>query len=107
MRKILKSMVIMLALFQVLNVHAASPPPDLPIGLESMGVVDSVDLRGHAIVINDQNYQVADYVVVHGLNSRSISLDRIKNGDRVTFSTSLMKGERDQIITEIWIQPDQ
>jgi len=106
MRKILATMAMAMTFLYAATVLSETLPKP-PIGLENMGLVDSVDRAGRMIVINDSAYQLADYVIVHSLNNRSISIRRLKSGDKIRFAPLQTNGggSSNPVITEIWLLP--
>jgi len=79
--------------------------------LDGKGTVDSVDVSGQRIVIDDRSYVVSRSTTVFDVNKkRSVSLDGIKVGDAVGFKAKPLTkptAAYDQSLIKIWILPSR
>jgi len=79
--------------------------------LDGKGTVDSVDVSGQRIVIDDRAYVISRSTSVFDVNKkRSVSLDGIKAGDAVGFKAKPLTkptAPYDQSLIKIWILPSQ
>ena len=79
--------------------------------LDGRGTVDSVDVSGQRIVIDDRSYTISRSTTVFDVNrKRSVSLDGIKVGDVVGFKAKPLTkptAPYDQSLIKIWILPSQ
>ena len=79
--------------------------------LDGKGIVDSVDVSGQQIVIDDRSYVISRSTTVFDVNrKRSLSLDGIKAGDVVGFKAKPLTkptAPYDQSLIKIWILPSQ
>ncbi|MEO1204540.1 MAG: hypothetical protein AAFX10_17685 [Pseudomonadota bacterium] len=64
------------------------------------GRIDDVRLQEHSVVINDVQYTLSDDVVVHSLESYSVSRARLRPGIYIAYK--LGSGRR---ITNVWLLP--
>ena len=79
--------------------------------LDGKGTVDSVDVSGKRIVIDDRSYVISRNTTVFDVNKkRSVSLDGIQVGDAVGFKAKPLTkptAPYDQSLIKIWILPSQ
>jgi uncharacterized protein (AIM24 family) len=79
--------------------------------LDGKGTVDSVDVSGQRIVIDDRSYVISRSTSVFDVNKkRSMSLDGIKVGDIVGFKAKPLTkptAPYDQSLIKIWILPSR
>jgi len=79
--------------------------------LDGKGTVDSINVSGQQLVIDDRTYVISRSTTVFDVNNRKrVSLDGIKAGDIVGFkSKPLAKptAPYDQSLIKIWILPSQ
>ncbi len=77
--------------------------------LDGKGTVDSIDLPGSKIVIDDISYVLSRGTTVFDVNNRKrVSLDGLKPGDFVGFKSKALKkptAPYDQSLIKIWILP--
>jgi hypothetical protein len=87
--------------------QAGSLPSHYPERFSSVGTVDWIGNSGDKIVINDTGFTVAEYVVVHGLYSKTVPFSRIRKGSRIGFFlSSSNNADGGSVIKEIWLLPD-
>lgn len=91
--------------------HADSLQEFVLSQLDGKGTVDSVDVPGQRIVIDDRSYVISRGTTVFDVNNKkSISLDGIKIGDVVGFKAKPLTkptAPYDQSLIKIWILPPQ
>jgi len=91
--------------------HADSMKDFVLTQVDGRGTVDSINVSGQKIVIDDRSYVIAHGTAVFDVNTRrSVSLDDIKAGDAVGFkSKPLAKptAPYDQSLIKLWILPSQ
>jgi hypothetical protein len=91
--------------------HADSLQEFVLSQLDGKGRVDSVDVSGQRIVIDDRTYVISRSTTVFNVNNkRSVSLDGIKAGDVVGFKARPLTkptAPYDQSLDKIWILPSK
>lgn len=79
--------------------------------LDGKGTVDSINVSGQQIVIDDRSYVISRSTTVFDINNkRSVSLDGLKVGDLVGFKAKPLTkptAPYDQSLIKIWILPSQ
>ena len=69
-------------------------------GFQRTGLVDAIYYDEGKIVINDIPYMYSRDVVVHSMSSYRVSLEQVRNGERVAYKVGC-GGE----IVELWLLP--
>jgi len=103
MRKTLIRLVIAMTLLHGGSVYARAYQQH---AMESTGIVESINHKGYTMIVSDVRFRVADYVVIRGRNKKSISLNRLRHGDKIGFSTSSVQAGGAPTIIEIQLLPD-
>ncbi len=67
------------------------------------GVIDSVDLGRHEIVINKMKFKTDPDLTVHGLDDKTYSPDRLRQGTSVGFDYTLDRHHRPSRISDLWL----
>ncbi len=99
MKKILS--VLILGWVLAATAAARDLPDYYPQGeLRRVGSIDFVSLDEGRIVIDDATFTISDDVVVHSLQSYSVSKARLRPGTVVAFKTGAGR-----VITNFWLLP--
>ncbi|WP_455199901.1 hypothetical protein [Kaarinaea lacus] len=79
--------------------------------LDGKGTVDSINVAGKQLVIDDRSYVISRSTTVFDVNNRKrVSLDGIKAGDTVGFKSKPLSkptAPYDQSLIKIWILPSK
>ena len=100
----------LLALLLPLAVAQADGVKDFVLSqLDGKGTVDSIDVDGRSIVINDRTYTLSRSATVFNVVRRTNSaIDNINAGDNVGFKAKPLPkatAPYDQLIVKLWVLP--
>ena len=93
------------------TVHADGLEEFVLSQLDGKGTVDSINVSGKQLVIDDRTYVISRSTTVFDVNTRKrVSLDGVKAGDSVGFKSKPLSkptAPYDQSLIKIWILPSE